>query len=749
MTILEMSAGGGLLIAVILVLRCGALYRLPKWSFLLLWAMALFRLLIPFSIPSQFSIYTGAAWIAQGMEKEKAPAAPVEDETPTIHPPVPVPETFREDIEFPVSAPAAPVPEKEPVSPLTAVYLTGCALCGLFFVIAYGFGICQFGDTEPTGSRFLARWQKDHPTLLPVRIKTCSSISSPVAYGLLRPVVLLPGDTDWSDEDQLTYILTHEYVHIRRGDLLWKLLLTAALCVHWFNPLVWVMYFCANRDLELACDEAVVRILGLENRKGYAYALLSAAESGFSPLCITYTTKNHMEERIRAIMEMKKKSTAAAVCAVLLVAGITAVFATSRAPEPKNIENLPHAVMTNTAPKPAPADQSAPDSRVHPVAPADTENRVHPVTGQPVPTPAESLQKPASTETTSRAETSSAHPMNSRGQTYGHSSIVSPDSNTPDLIEVPHVVDGESVLGGVRCYVLKEDIMPYRYPGEINNPDDAMDYMAWMGELPYNVTLPAYDQEGNSMGTTEVLLNDSAKGGKLDANSAQMAGMDLEAVREEVKNNRWGVPTNPIPEGTEFTVPTPEEANELSDFLHNVRGIKNGDLMIIGDSKLGTYTVRVSYFMTRQEEERAVRLANGYPVNSKGETYGQFDDASMMGYAPDLIAAKAGNGKSGYMLYNDYHYYGYPGKTDTPEGMKAFLEWQSAQLEPISLPVYDVDRNNIVGYYEVYNAGASGEPTGGFFNDDELKWLEDSLRRVGIKEGDIIQELEKHKEPKD
>ena len=76
-------------------------------------------------------------------------------------------------------------------------------------------------------------------------------------------------------------------------------------------------------------------------------------------------------------------------------------------------------------------------------------------------------------------------------------------------------------------------------------------------------------------------------------------------------------------------------------------------------------------------------------------------DMDRLGYEPDLIAVKATNGKSGYMLWNDYEYFGYPGKTDTPEEFLAFIEWQNSQSFPITLPVYDVNRDNIIGYFEV------------------------------------------------
>ena len=78
------------------------------------------------------------------------------------------------------------------------------------------------------------------------------------------PVLLVPADMDWADEETAAFILSHEMSHIRRFDAFTKWLLAAALCIHWFNPLVWAMYILANRDLELACDEAVIRQYGMQ-----------------------------------------------------------------------------------------------------------------------------------------------------------------------------------------------------------------------------------------------------------------------------------------------------------------------------------------------------------------------------------------------------------------------------------------------------------------------------------------------------
>ena len=150
-----------------------------------------------------------------------------------------------------VRQPPLPPPflNRKSPSPAAVLYGTGAALCGLFFGTAYLWSLRRFWGAVPADRSFIRRWQEAHSTLFPIRVRVSRAVNAPLAYGLFRPVILLPETTDWSDEGQLTYVLTHEYIHIRRGDLFWKLLLVAALCVHWCNPLVWAMYFCANRDL--------------------------------------------------------------------------------------------------------------------------------------------------------------------------------------------------------------------------------------------------------------------------------------------------------------------------------------------------------------------------------------------------------------------------------------------------------------------------------------------------------------------
>lgn len=316
MKLLQMSLAGGVMILVITVIRALAIERLPKKTFLALWAAALARLLAPVSLPSALSIYSLLA--------RRAPAAAEWTAVPAL-PDLPVAETAAAAAaQQTASAPAAQPPV------WTIVWAVGAAVCAVVFAVAYGRCCREFRASFPAENDVIRRWLQSHPLRRTVAIRQSGRISSPLTFGVLRPVILMPKKTDWTDETALRYVLEHEFVHIQRFDVLSKLLLIAAVCVHWFNPLVWVMYVLANRDLELSCDETVLRRFGGDVRAAYARVLIrmEAARGGFAPLC-NHFGKNAIEERITAIMKTKRITIVSLGLAALLVAGTVTVFATS------------------------------------------------------------------------------------------------------------------------------------------------------------------------------------------------------------------------------------------------------------------------------------------------------------------------------------------------------------------------------------------------------------------------------------
>lgn len=269
MKLLQMSLAGGVMILVITVIRALAIERLPKKTFLALWAAALARLLAPVSLPSALSIYSLLA--------RRAPAAAEWTAVPAL-PDLPA-ETgaaAAAAAQQTASAPAAQPPVR------TIVWAVGAAVCAVVFAAAYGRCCREFRASFPVESEVTRRWLQSHPLRRTVAIRQSGRISSPLTFGVLRPVILVPKKTDWTDETALRYVLEHEFVHIQRFDVLSKLLLIAAVCVHRFNPLVWVMYVLANRDLELSCDETVLRRFGGDVRAAYARVLIrmEAARGG-------------------------------------------------------------------------------------------------------------------------------------------------------------------------------------------------------------------------------------------------------------------------------------------------------------------------------------------------------------------------------------------------------------------------------------------------------------------------------------
>lgn len=328
MTLFELSCSGAVLVLAAACLRLLTLRRLPKGTFVALWWVAALRLLIPVRLPARCSVYTLWEYLTR---PAPVPVAPVVPAAPPQSPVMVLP------LPSGGASPAAPLPSAVPASlPVkTAVYLAVAAALTLAFLASYIRWRRRFRESLPAEGGCVSRWQGLRRQKNPVQVRVSDRIAAPLTYGLLRPVILLPKTMDLSDEEALLCVLTHEEVHIRRLDGLLKLLLTAALCIHWFNPAVWLLYILANRDMELRCDEAVVRRLGEDRRELYALTLIRMAErqSMSVPLCSSFSFgRNGMEERIKAIMSVKKKSWIACMIALALVLGMTTAFATTAKP---------------------------------------------------------------------------------------------------------------------------------------------------------------------------------------------------------------------------------------------------------------------------------------------------------------------------------------------------------------------------------------------------------------------------------
>lgn len=327
MSLLQMSFLGTVIILLIVVLRAVLINRLPKKTFLILWWIALIRLLVPFSIKSVTSIYS----LLQSIYSDINPVRTAQTTTfLPIHGNMP---------EIANGLSEAMVQRTESISILSVIWLAGLLFCFGFFAVSYIKCYREFRFSLPVENDILEAWKEKHPLKRSLSIRQTETIAAPLSYGVIRPVILMPKNTEWKNIYQLRYVLEHEYVHIRRLDMLTKLIMIAAVCIHWFNPLVWVMYILFNRDLELSCDETVVRRFGMDIKSVYATALISMEEkkSGLTPLCNSFS-KNAIEERIRAIMKIKKTSKFAVIISAVLVICVTGGFATSASSLEKKTE---------------------------------------------------------------------------------------------------------------------------------------------------------------------------------------------------------------------------------------------------------------------------------------------------------------------------------------------------------------------------------------------------------------------------
>ena len=247
--VLNMSVTGSLVILPVLLVRL-LLKRFPKIFSYALWSVVLFRLLCPLSFSAPVSFLNM-------LKPETRVATPGTTVISFLPGDVPAFSEALADREVPVR----PSRENKPVdraSLVPALWLSGVVVLGLSDLGQY------------------LRLRKKLVGAVPLEqgIYWADYIDTPFVLGVFRPRIYLPSNLP---AQELPYILAHERHHIRRCDHIWKLLAYGALCIHWFDPLVWVAFVLAGKDMEMSCDEAVIRQLGPQIRGDYSASLLRLA----------------------------------------------------------------------------------------------------------------------------------------------------------------------------------------------------------------------------------------------------------------------------------------------------------------------------------------------------------------------------------------------------------------------------------------------------------------------------------------
>ena len=164
-----------------------------------------------------------------------------------------------------------------------------------------------------------------------LRVRILDGLDAPLTYGIFRSTVLLPCDYSRYSEEQLRHILLHEQAHIRHHDVMKKIFLLFSLCVHWFNPAVWVMFYLASQDMEIRCDTEVITIIGKSARLSYAHTLVAAEHSRLSGILQTGFSFSSTAERLKAISKRKTSRVLSIVTAIVLIPSFIFGFLTVQA----------------------------------------------------------------------------------------------------------------------------------------------------------------------------------------------------------------------------------------------------------------------------------------------------------------------------------------------------------------------------------------------------------------------------------
>ena len=324
--ILNMSISASWIAATVLLLRL-CLKRAPKWWNVLLWGLVAVRLMLPFSIESSLSLLPRAEVVSPAHIVPSVPGKAV----PMIGG---------------AAAIASGAKTQLPIWTILAwVWLFGVLVLVLYTLV----------------STLRLRHQVREAVRLQGNMYQSEQLASPFVLGMLRPKVYLPYHMD-SREAQ--HVLAHEQAHLRRGDHFWKPLGFLLLTIHWFNPLMWLSYAMLCRDIELACDEKVIRDLRREERADYMQALVACSVNrrriAACPLAFGETG---VKERVKSVMNYKKPT----LWVMLLALALSVVLAGCFLTDPKDT-NSDRTAATGSSSEEADPDtaDSAPEESAQP-----------------------------------------------------------------------------------------------------------------------------------------------------------------------------------------------------------------------------------------------------------------------------------------------------------------------------------------------------------------------------------------------
>ena len=300
---LQSGLFGSVMIVIILLLRL-CMKQVPRKYLCVLWLFAALRLLLPFHLESHLSLqprYDSFEIVGSVTEPLEPPHelpqwTPTEPDTAVPNPPESV-----QDISVSLNS----------IQVISAIWLGVGGLLLLYTLISYGYLRFKVRDAVKYGSGIMESDRAQGAFLL----------------GYFKPKIYIPVGLSKLDRE---FIIAHEQAHISRGDNWWKLVGFLCVCVHWYNPLVWWSYGLLCQDIEVACDENVVRNMDLEQRKAYSTALLNRGKrlSRFMACPVAFGEVS-LKQRIKKVLSYRRPTLLASVIAVVLVIVVAVCFLTT------------------------------------------------------------------------------------------------------------------------------------------------------------------------------------------------------------------------------------------------------------------------------------------------------------------------------------------------------------------------------------------------------------------------------------
>lgn len=296
---LNMSISACWMILALLLIRL-MLGKAPKWLFVLLWGLVAVRLLCPVSIESVLSLIPSGQTISPEI---------LLDTTPELETGIPVVSGFVNPVLSVSNTPGI----GESVNPLQVTFAIITAIWCVGIAVMLGYAVISY---------LILRGRVKTAVRLEDNIFQSETVKSPFVLGIFHPKIYLPFTIC---KQSIIHVITHERSHIRRKDHWWKPIGFVLLSVHWFNPLMWVWYILLCRDIELACDEKVIKDLGTEERADYSAALLfCSVNRHMITACPLAFGEIGVKTRVKSVLSYKKPTIWIVTIALTLL-GVTAV----------------------------------------------------------------------------------------------------------------------------------------------------------------------------------------------------------------------------------------------------------------------------------------------------------------------------------------------------------------------------------------------------------------------------------------